>query len=356
MAKRTTFSAIRKNKYPNAPWYIRKRVTGEAPVDVNLGTTDPKAAELELMKVRVAQAELEATGSDGDALDALSVRRKAASVPLASPGGALEAWESWMALEGMRPQSISKYTRAARVLLRGQSVASLTPGSVVAVMAGTAGLKANTRRGYANALACFFRYLGRKDLEEALPHVRTEITDRPAWTREEMNEIIMHVSSKNPARTLEYRQYFTMMATIGSRQGETYSLRWADLDRDTGIVHFRAETVKSRKERFCPLPVSLWSQLEARRGRPEESMWPTIGRDQATRYEALSLAVRRAGVRPGGLHTFRHSVATILYRKTKDPKRVSTLLGHSAQVMMAYYVHTQGVEELRDLVEEETLP
>lgn len=342
-----SFTIVRKNKYKNAPWYIRVRETGEKPIDVNLQTTDLKVAETELMRVKLAASEGSSTP-----LDALSIRQKGASEPVSKAGGVLEQWEVWMRLEGFRDQSIAKYTRAVRMLLKDKSVADLTPDLVRNIMARTVNLKANTRRGYADSLHRLFDYLKRPDLVEALPHIKTEISDRPVWTKEEMAEIVMAVSAKTAARTEQYRQYFKMMSTIGCRQGECYALRWADLDSDTGVIHFRAETTKGRKERFVPLPTDLWAELEVRRGRPDESMWPDIGRDQATRFQALSYAIKKAGVRKGGLHTFRHSVSTILYRQSNcDIQLVSKMLGHSPQIAMQYYVHGQSVEDMRKLVD-----
>ncbi len=343
-----SYTIVKKNKYPNAPWYVRVRETGKTPIDVNLETTDRKAAEMELMRVKLAASE----GST-DPLGALAVRRKELSEPVGKPNGILDGWEEWMRVQGFREQSISKYARAVRMLLDGKSVLDLTPDLMRNIMARTVNLKANTRRGYADSLRRLCDYLKRPDLAEALPRIKTEITDRPVWTREEMEEIIMCVSSKSAARTEQYRQYFGMMSRIGSRQGETYELRWADLNPDTGVVHFRAETTKARRERWAPLPTELWAELEVRRGKPEESLWPDIGRDQATRYQALEFAIQKAGVKKGGLHTFRHSVSTILYRQSGcDIQLVSKMLGHSPQIAMAYYVHGQSVEEMRKLVDD----
>lgn len=343
-----SYTIVKKNKYKNAPYYIRVRETGEKPIDVNLETTDLKVAETELMRVKLAASEGSSTP-----LDALAIRRKGLSEPVSKAGGVLEQWEAWMRVEGFREQSISKYARAVRLLLRGKSVADLTPDLMRNIMAGTVNLKANTRRGYADSLRRLCDFLKRPDLAEALPRIKTELTDRPVWTKEEMAEIVMCVSSKTAARTEQYRQYFGMMSKIGCRQGECYELRWKDLDPDTGIVHFRAETTKARRERFVPLPTDLWAELEVRRGKPEESLWPDIGKDQATRYQALEFAIKKAGVRKGGLHTFRHSVSTIKYRESGcDLVLVSKMLGHSPSIAMQYYVHGQSVEEMRKLVED----
>jgi len=343
-----SYTIVKKNKYPNAPWYVRKRETGEKPVDVNLETTDRKTAETELMRVKVAASE-----GSSDPLGALSVRQKWAREPVSKVGGTLDAWESWMRVEGFRETSILKYRKAVRMLLNGRSVSELTPDLVRNIMAGTINLKANTRRGYADSLHRLFDYLKRPDLADALPKIKTEVGDRTVWTRDQMEEIIKCVSTKTAIRTLEFREYLSIMARIGSRQGETYELRWKDLDQSTGVLHFRAETTKARRERWAPLPTELWAQLELRRGEPEDRMFPHIGRDQGTRFEALSYAVKKAGVPKGGLHTFRHSVSTILYRKSGcNIQLTSKMLGHSPQIAMQYYVHGQSIEDMRELVED----
>ena len=350
-AKKTSFTIVKKNKYPNAPWYVRRRITGEPILDVNLETTDKKDAETELMRVKVAQAELERTGSSGDALDALSVRRKQAKEPVSVPGGVLDRWENWCRVEGLRETSIHRYGKAVRYLLKDVSLEDLTKEKVVALMASTVNLKANTRHSYVNALTSLFKFLERDDLRKALPRVKVEVGDRTVWTRRDMWEIICNVSTKKAQRTLEYKEYFQMMSCIGSRQGETYALKWEDISESDGTVHFKAEYTKARKERWCPLPTDLWALLESRRGKPTESLWPNIGRDQATRFEALSYAIKKAGVKPGGLHTFRHSVATLLYRECKDIVKVAQLLGHSPQVSLKYYQAARGIDELRELVD-----
>lgn len=351
-----SFSLIQKNKKyrKHASWYIRKRCEGKS-WDIHLHTTDAKVAEAELLRVRLAQAELDRQGIDGDALTALAVNQAKDKEQLAAPNGTLEKWCQQLHIEGFRDLSISKYYRAVKRLLRGESAIGLTPSKVTTIIASTANLKSNTRHGYVNALNSFFKYLGRHDLIECLPKIKIEQAERPYWTPSEMFDIVSSVKSDTAERTLEYMDYFGIMAAIGSRQSETYALRWRDLDKDTGIVTFRAETTKSRKERRCPLPYNLWAQIEVRRKDDtdlDSPLFPSIGRDQATRYAVLARAVKKLGLK-GGLHTFRHSVAMHLYKKSGDIKAVSQLLGHSPQVALQYYQHSRGVEDLRKLVEDD---
>ena len=91
-----SYTIVKKNKYPNAPFYVRVRETGRKPIDVNLETTDRKVAETELMRVKLAASE-----GSGDPLGALAVRQKELSQPVAKAGGVLEQWEAWMSLAPM---------------------------------------------------------------------------------------------------------------------------------------------------------------------------------------------------------------------------------------------------------------
>lgn len=353
MAKRC-YSLVKKNQHrPNAPYYVRARVDGRV-TDVNLHTTDRKLAEAELMRVKLAETEL---GDLGEPLDALLVRRKRASEAISKPGGTIDAWAQEMAVQGLRGQSIEKYTRAARLLLSGLSISELTVEKVKTILASTAGLKNNTRRSYVNALASLFRFLDRDDLVKCLPKVKTEQTDRVWWTEQQMERIVYEVRSDTIEHTQEYINYFKIMAAIGSRQSETAVLRWCDLSE--GVVTFRGETTKSRRERRVPLPYDVWASLEARRPETPDNnishdtryIFPYISHaDQATRYAVLKRALKRLGL-TGGLHTFRHSVSMILYRKCSDIKAVSQILGHSPQVALLYYQNSRSVEELRSIID-----
>lgn len=345
--RKISYTLIQKNKKrPNPTWYVRERRLGRT-TDVNLQTTERAKAEAELLRVRLAQSE-----GASNPLDALAVRRNTTTELVTAPNGVLDRWEVDMRVRGLSENSIAKYTRAARLLLGNEHVQGLSPDRVRVVMARTANLQNNTRRSYVNSLASLFGFLRRPDLAEALPHVRPAESDRPWWTEEQMRDIVLSVRSDTEARTREYREYFGIMAAVGSRQGETALIRWADL-RDA-CVTFRASTTKSRKSRTVPIPYLLWERIEERRDEnPEELVFPYVGRaNQATRFAVLARALKRLGLK-GGLHTFRHSVSMLLYRRSRDIKAVSQILGHSPQVALQYYQHARSSDDLRSIVEPE---
>ena len=346
--EKTHYTLVQKNrKRANAPWYIRVR-TGSSVKDILLGT-DRGKAEVELMKVQLRQKELEASGTPGNPLDALAIAQKRASEPLGSIGGVLERWEAKRRLEGFREQSIATYGRALRNMLGDVPVSSLDEALVARVMDATRNLKGSTRHNYAAALKNLFRFLKRPDLVEAVPSVQPEESEHNWWSRDEMMSIISAVECKSPIRELQFREYLELMATVGSRQGETGLLRWKDLDSN-GILTFQGAITKSRKTRRVPLPLALQATLEARRGEPGELIFGAIPRDQQGRYALLRRALKKVGLK-GCLHDFRRSVSMILYRKGGNIKDVAELLGHSAQVALKFYQQAKSPEDLRELVE-----
>lgn len=268
------------------------------------------------------------------------------SQPAEKAGGTLELWEGDMRLRNIRETTIANYLRAVSPMLRGKDVATMN-AQQVKEMVGQKKVAPNTRRFICNALKSLFLFCKRQDLVEALPHIKYEQKDRSWWTEEQMDDIILHVRSDTAARTIEYKDYFRVMATIGSRQGETYLLRWKDLH--DGCLTFVAEHTKSRKERTVPIPFDLWSSLEVRRGNPEEKMFPLVSPSQSRRYRVLRRALDELGL-DGGLHTFRHSVSMLLFKKCGDIKSVCQVLGHSPQVGLEYYQNTRSVEEVREKV------
>jgi len=282
-------------------------------------------------------------------VDTPAFAQKVVSEPVSAPGGILEHWEREMRLMALRETTIGNYLRAVSPMLRGKDVATLN-AQQVKEMVMLKKVAPNTRRFICNALKSLFLFCKRTDLAEALPHIKYEQKDRPFWNDEQLDDIIQHVRSDTAARTIEYKDYFRVMATIGSRQGETYLLRWKDLH--DGCLTFVAEHTKSRKERTVPIPYDLWSSLEVRRGNPEEKMFPLVSPSQSRRYRVLRRALDELGLE-GGLHTFRHSVSMLLYKKCGDLKAVSQLLGHSPQVALQYYQNARSVDDLRGLLFDE---
>lgn len=285
--------------------------------------------------------------------------RKRASEAVLTIRECLDRWEASGRLEGKRETTLASYGRALRLMLDGElPLTALTQEYIRSVLDSRAGLKSTTRRFYAKALLSLAKFVGReygvRGLEDAIPSIRADEGARVFWTPADMEEIILEIRCKDAVKTLQYREFYTLMKEVGSRQGETGLITWSDVYSDGkggGVVRFRGSTTKSRRERCVPISLELWASLEARRGLPGKLVFDAIPRSQSARYDVLKNALDRLGL-PGNQHTFRHSVAMAMYAKSKDIKACAQLLGHGETTAMKYYLAARSLEELRELVEE----
>lgn len=94
------------------------------------------------------------------------------------------------------------------------------------------------------------------------------------------------------------------------RRGELMALRWRDVDTVRGEVVFRADTRKGHtRDIVRTLDRTLADALEARRGRPEELVWPW-DRHPASLYGSMRILCDMAGVPQLRLHAIRKASAS----------------------------------------------
>ena len=155
-----------------------------------------------------------------------------------------------------------------------------------------------------------------------------------------------------------FRTPLALIAATGLRRGECLALRWADVDLDDGVLHVVAtlaridgqllvsapKTAKSRRVlRLSPGVVELLRahrKVQLGERLAAGSQWQDHGLVFATEfgrpveprnlYRALTVAASRAGVDGVGVHTLRHSVATVMLDDGHGLKTVSEMLGHSS--------------------------
>jgi len=166
----------------------------------------------------------------------------------------------------------------------------------------------------------------------------------------------LHILSPGEARSLleafpdpHDRQLVEFAMLTGLRRGEIFALQWRDLQ--DGSVHVertlsggREALPKGRKRRRVPLPEHLWVELEARRGEPNERVFP--GNPDTWVKRRFSPAVRQAGLDGLRFHDLRHFFASSAIRAGVDILRLQTWLGHSsAQVTLDIYGHLFPADE-----------
>lgn len=354
------YSITLRNKSKNCPkWYGRIRQDGK---ERFVPMESRQDAERWLNEQKYLYGEYAAgnLGEDGIlTVDSTPVKaRKRGSEAVFTLGECMDRWKASLLLEGRRPATVGTYGRAVGIMVDPRlPLTDLTPAAVKGIMASKAGLKATTRRFYSKALLSFLTFLekeyGARGLSEVLPEIKVDESPKSYWTPNEMASILLEIESDTAEKTLQYRQYFTLMGQVGCRQGECGAITWADVFDDgkgNGCVHFAGTVAKARVGRTVPIGFELWAELEARRGKPGELVFDRISTCQATRYCVLRKALKKLGLH-GNLHKWRHSVAVAMYSKSKDIKACSQLLGHSASIAMKYYLAARSMEELRELVE-----
>jgi integrase len=143
-----------------------------------------------------------------------------------------------------------------------------------------------------------------------------------------------------------YAAVFALLVNTGLRRGEALALRWADVDLDRQVLRVRGtltradgqlvvtSTKTEKSRRTVPLSVSAITMLEQVRSRQRRerlsagSQWEgapfvfttELGEpcDPRNALRALKAAAARAGFPAIGLHTLRHSAASVMLTASRS--------------------------------------
>jgi len=155
-----------------------------------------------------------------------------------------------------------------------------------------------------------------------------------------------------------YHPLLVLLAGTGLRRGEALALKWSDVDLEANTVRVRGtlsrvdgDLVVTRPKtekslRTVPIPASVRAMLKQhRKGQLHErvraaNVWTETGYvfttetgqpcDPRNALRALTSASRKADLTAIGLHTLRHSYATVMLEAGTPLKVVSELLGHNS--------------------------
>jgi len=154
----------------------------------------------------------------------------------------------------------------------------------------------------------------------------------------------------------EWRLFVEFLAHTGLRFSEAIAVRWDDIDIEQHRLHVRRrlyhgiDTPKSRHgRRAIPLSPGMLDSLADLRQRSNHraDRDPVFASQTGTPLDYANVyrrvfkpAATRAGIPWAGLHTLRHTCATILFRNGLNAKQVQLWLGHhSPAFTLAIYVH-----------------
>jgi len=167
------------------------------------------------------------------------------------------------------------------------------------------------------------------------------------------------------ARLLEgssgmWRTMILVGLRTGLRHGELMALRWQDVDLVAGrlmvrqaVCRKKIDTPKNGRSREVPLSDETIRALKTHRHLRGEYVF-CLEAGQHFTHDAckwpLWASCRRAGLRPIGWHTLRHTFASHLVMRGAPLKAVQELLGHSDITMTMRYAHLSA-DARRDAVQ-----
>jgi integrase len=159
------------------------------------------------------------------------------------------------------------------------------------------------------------------------------------------------------AKGSRYRPVFELLANTGMRRGEAMALRWSDVDLTNHLARVRGTLTRvdgelvvtppksARSHRTIPLSAGALAVLKLIKVRQAHerlhagSAWVDTGYvftteaggpcDPRNALRALKVAATKAKLEGVGLHTLRHSAASVMLSNGVPLKVVSELLGHS---------------------------
>lgn len=287
------------------------------------------------------------------------------------------AWlETWLETREVRPRSLLVYENLARLYLVPElgriSLVELTVADVSRAMVR---LRRRPSKRGAGTLSRATVTAAHKLLTHALADALAEgfvgrnvaaLVDRPRASSEDVAPIVPP-SELELRRILRatvdhpYRLAYALAIGTGMRQGETLGLRWADVDRETGILHVRGSLpqrsqhvgpTKTRAgRRDLPIPAVVADALDAEPARGVYVCTTRDGRALDSRnvvrhFHRLceELEIRPpvdSGADAYRWHDLRHAYATVQLAHGRNPSHLAYLMGHASIHELARYGHPQ---------------
>ncbi len=168
------------------------------------------------------------------------------------------------------------------------------------------------------------------------------------FVEEELREILLHCQKR------DYPVFLTLAST-GMRLGELINLEWEDVDFERRAITIRVKDFwepKNSKPRAIPMTNKI---VEVLKELQRDSRW-VFATEKGTQLnrnhlrERLVRVCMNIGIKPGNIHTFRHTFASHLIMKEVDLPTVRKLMGHSDIKTTMIYAHL-AQEHLKSAIE-----
>ena len=177
-------------------------------------------------------------------------------------------------------------------------------------------------------------------------------TEARALSRDETQALLAELEGSR------YEPVMRLLVNTGLRRGEGLALRWADVDLAENVLRVRGtlarvggtltitEPKTATSRRAVAMTASVIELLKRHREAQDaervhaEALWVETGlvfttetgqaMDPRNALRALSTAATRAGLDGIGVHTLRHTAASLMLAAKVPLKEVSVMLGHSS--------------------------
>jgi integrase/recombinase XerD len=183
---------------------------------------------------------------------------------------------------------------------------------------------------------------------------------RAVLTANEVERVLARADCGTPVG-LRDRAMMEVLYSTGIRRMEVIGLDCVDLDAERGALFIREG--KGRKDRLVPIGQRAihWTSQYLNRARPDLASRATQliespalflnargKRVRATKLtERLHQYLKRAGIeKPGSVHVFRHTMATLMHDGGADIRDLQEMLGHAQLSTTQIYTHV-SIERLK---------
>ena len=158
---------------------------------------------------------------------------------------------------------------------------------------------------------------------------------------------------------------------LAAKRSEVFRIKWSEVDfANNRICLWTKKRLGGHKE-FDWLPMTSDLQQALLQWCEERLKQPTADKEHVFvclnetpfceeyygkpfihRQHLMERLCKRAKVKPFGFHGIRHLTASILYQKGYSLSIIQTILRHASPNTTARYIHSLGLEETREALEE----
>lgn len=268
---------------------------------------------------------------------------------------ALDNFVQQLQLKAYSPSTIKTYRNEfiqLLKLLKNKAVDELTTADLKRYMVHAMekeGIKENTAHSRLNALKFYFeQVLYREKFFWEIPRPKKAIQLPKVFSQDEIAGIINSITNK------KHKVMLMLAYSAGLRVSEVISLKAYEVDRKRMTIFIHA--AKGKKDRIVSLSPVLLVMLDSymeeyipsQKGYLFEGNIPGSPYSSRSLQEVIQAAKKKAGViRPGSIHSLRHSFATHLIEKGTDVTMIQKLLGHNDLKTTLRYLHTSNKNLLK---------